>query len=526
LPAGIYSISYVVNVSNGSPGSRTNWTVGGGTVFIQSSQTQLLEETLSGPKPEGMVEATVTAAEGWSSQGGLNLLFSGEPSEYGNSEDGTFRLWAPTGTYTLEAGTSDDEDDLPKTVPVSVSNGRIAKVTIQLDPKPIPTGTSGQRSDQEVAWLNHQRTRWGLPGDVVNLPLWSDACAAHDYYGYRNSILEHEEFSNSPGASPGGNWAGTHAVLAEGNDWAEEDNPWFDAPIHLNQVLTPSLSVTGIDDSHGYQCLTTWPGLRRKGTPNGTVFTFPGDSTSGLPPVETASERPTTPNKVLGIPDKAGRQLFVYEEGTNIGTPLHVLSASLRDQTGTVVPVKWLDQESGIGGFLTGAIIVPVEPLKPFTTYAAAVTLAGFTTNYGEAISQVKHEWSFTTGHDNPNGYWDESKPKPARPTKPRRIVVVRWRKRHIIVKGWHFKRGRVVIKRKVLLKRKRRLNGKVMARAHVSVKGKFVARFRWPEKRHIALRVYQNGKSTAGIYTPPHPPGWYRHHHHRHGRYKREDMQ
>lgn len=104
----------------------------------------------------------------------------------------------------------------------------------------------------------------------------------------------------------------------------------------------------------------------------------------------------------------------------------------------------------------------------------------------------------------NPNGHWSEPKPKPTRQAKPRRIVIVRWKVGHIIVKGWHFESGHVVIRRKILLKRKRRPNGRVMAQAHVSARGKFVARFRWPEKRHIALRVYQNGKSTSGIYTPP----------------------
>jgi hypothetical protein len=472
-------------------------------------------ETLSGPKPEGMMEATVTAAEGWPSQGSLSLLFPGEPSEY--SYGSPSRLWAPTGTYTLEAGVSDLEDDLPKTVPVSVTDGMITKIHIQLDPNPITAGVSQQRSDQEAAWLNHQRARWGLPAGIVNVPIWSDACAAHDYYGYSNKILEHPEVPNSPGASLGGNWAGTHAVLAQGNEWAEEDNPWFDAPIHLNQVLTPSLSATGIDDSHGYQCLTTWPGLRREGVPTGTIFTFPGDGTVGLPPVETAGERPTTPNKVLGIPDKAGRQLFVYEEGTKVGeAPLHVLAASLQDQAGNKAAVKWLDQESSLGGYLTGAIIVPVEPLKPFTTYTATVTLAAFTTNQGVVVPQVTHTWSFTTGHENPDGSWSEPKPEREKPRGPQRKISAKWIKGQIIVKGWNFKKGKVVIKRKVLLKSKLRFNGEVMARAHVGAKGTFVASFHWP-KRHISLRVYQDGKSTFGIYNPPHPPSWYRHHH-KHG--------
>lgn len=121
-----------------------------------------------------------------------------------------------------------------------------------------------------------------------------------------------------------------------------------------------------------------------------------------------------------------------------------------------------------------------------------------------------------TTGRNNPGGTWDETQGKQEK-AGPRRIAIARWRHHRIVVKGWHFKRGHVLIRRKVLLRSKRRLNGRVMARARVDATGEFVAHFSWPEKRHIALRVYQGGRSTSAIYTPPHPPGWYRRHKHRH---------
>ena len=295
----------------------------------------------------------------------------------------------------------------------------------------------------------------------------------------------------------------------------------MDAPIHLNQLFTPDLSALGLDETSGHQCATTWPGILRERPAPGTIYTFPGDGTTGLPPVELAGEAPETPNHALGINDLAGRQLFVYEAGTETFQDgygrLHVTAASLIASDGSSVPLKWLDQESGLGGYLTGAIIVPVEPLRPFTSYSATVSLAAVESFFGAPpIPARTYSWSFATGRDNPGGIWEEPKLKQGN-SGPRRVAIAKWRHRRIVVKGWHFKRGRVVVRRKVLLKSKRRFDGRVMARARVSAKGEFVAHFPWPEKRHIALRIYQGGKSTSAIYTPPHPPGWYRRHRHRH---------
>jgi hypothetical protein len=519
LPAGIYSVSYSVNTVNPASGQTTNESLGGETVFLTPG-THVLSQTLSGARPQGFIEATITEAEGWpATEGTMSLTFPSGPEFATIGKDGVYRLWAPSGTYSLRAWSEWNLDDQEWSQQVSVSHGQTTRINIQLQPNPIPGGISASNEQQDVAWLNAQRERWGLPGGISALPLWSNACAAHDAYLSRNHILEHPENPTLPGASPGGRWGGEHSILSEGGDWSASENPWYDAPIHLNQMLTPALSIAGLDDSHGYQCMTTWPGMRRKGVPKGTIYTFPGDGTAGLPPVELANESPTTPNKELGIPEKAGRQLFLYEEGASIGlAPLQVLAASLQDQAGNKVPVKWLDQESSLGGFLTGAIIVPVEPLKPFTAYTATVRLAAVRGLDGTNLPEVTHTWSFTTGHNNPGGNWGESVPKPKQEKKraPQREIRLKWERGQVIVRGWHFNKGKVVIKRKVLLKSKRRFNGRVMARAHVGAKGTFRARFHWP-KRHISLRVYQDGKSTFGIYNPPHPPSWYRHHH-KHG--------
>lgn len=227
----------------------------------------------------------------------------------------------------------------------------------------------------------------------------------------------------------------------------------MDAPVHLNQLLTPSLNVIGLDERNdGYGCATTWPGLTGRPAPLGTVFTFPGDGTTDLPPSELAAEVPQTPNEALGINNLAGRQLFVYEEGFGDDYDrygrLHVLAASLSSTSGPVA-IKWLDQEASLGGYLTGAIIVPLHPLEPYTTYTASVTLAEG--SYGQ-IPQVTHTWSFTTGPPNPDGYWPRGTRAPKSKNLPRPPLKLKVRRTNPHAWKIQIKAGRVLLGRRAKL--------------------------------------------------------------------------
>lgn len=519
LPSGIYDISYVVNTVDPGSGHVTGETLASEMVFIHAGQTTSIAKALSGRKPQGMIEATVTAAEGWLEYGQVSLAFPAAQEVAYPEANRVFHLFAPAGTYALTATPEGPLDDAAASMPVSVSDGHATTVNIRLSPLGIPTGISAENTDTDLSWLNHQRSRWGLPGDLVNVPIWSDACAAHDAYEAQNNVVEHEEYL--PGATPGGNWAGTNAVLAGHGAWGEEVNPWMDAPIHLDQLFAPGLKKIGIDDSHDDQCATTWPGiyqdiLEARERP-GVVYTFPGDGATGLPPVEYASELPSTPNENLGISDLSGRELFVYESGTEFNNPdLTVVSASLTAGSESVELMRY--EHAGE----PGAIIIPVQPLKPFTTYHASVTLAEIKTSAGKVAPELTHDWSFTTGQDNPKGGWVEpTEPSGGPPVvhgvAPRKLRA-RWRRGHVIVKGWHFESGQVVIRRMVSRKGKKKRNGKVLARSRVRAGGSFSARFRWPRRR-IRLRVYQRGKSTPVTCDPPHLRLHHRRHRHHHRR-------
>jgi hypothetical protein len=323
--------------------------------------------------------------------------------------------------------------------------------------------------------------------------LWSQACASHDAYEQSNKVIQHPEFSGQPGFSLGGNWAGEHSILSGGYGWSPEANPWYDAPIHLNQLMTPDLWRVGLDSSHDNSCMTTWPGMSRPGQTPGTVFTFPGDGTVNLPPSERASELPTTPNKALGLPDLTGRQLFVYEEGTRRCNRLSIISASLRSAAGPA-EVRWMDQEGQLGGYLTGGIIIPVQQLAAYTTYTATVRLGALENICGTSAPEVTHSWSFTTGKANPTGAWREYHfaRKKRRPVHHHPTLKLRRRGNHMIVIGVYFEPKKEVVLR-------RRPGNQLIRRVKPSAKGKFTVPLKWGQRPFLIVTAKQ-GKRTVRV--------------------------
>ncbi len=258
--------------------------------------------------------------------------------------------------------------------------------------------------------------------------------------------------------------------------------------------MAAELSVVGIDVSHGSSCLTTWPGMRRK-LPLGQVYTYPGDGTTGIPPAEFASEIPTTPNKELGIPDLAGRHLFVYEGGLDagLGGSVHIESASLSSPSGPVA-VKWMDPDSL--GFLAGGDIIPLKPLKPFTTYTANVQIAAVDRSSGPDVPAVSHTWSFTTGKNNPRGHWNEGNGSDSTRRAHRKsghhhpTLKLRKRGDHMLAIGAYF-----TPKKKVTLRRQP--GNQLIKRVKPNHKGKFKVSLKWGHLPTLTV-IAKQGKKTV----------------------------
>lgn len=424
LAAGTYTAIFVVSdIGLRETQANQSFTV------REGEQTSLTTSLSGPPRPgEGTLAGTVTTSLGIPASGARIMLTSSggwTPPSTWVEENGSFRARLVAGTYGIvirrEASEADATGAEVLETIATVSAGETSNVEYTLPAQPplaVPPGTIAANTTRDLGYLNQERQRWGLPGSLRANVDWSQACAAHDAYMAANpnalaeEISPHTELPEKTGYSPGGTWGGEHSVLS-GGGWGAEANPWEDAPIHLNQLFAPDIIQMGIDESHGHACATTWPGVAAPSLPAGTVLTYPGNGTAGFPPEEDAAEWPFVPGSFVGIPQGtiAGRELFVYEEqpplpggcaGFCFGLAPTIVAASLYDPSGPV-EVRSVDgSTSGVGGYLMGAIMIPVKPLAPYTTYTANVTLAAST--FPTTFPEVTHHWSFTTGAPETSG--------------------------------------------------------------------------------------------------------------------------
>jgi Carboxypeptidase regulatory-like domain len=422
IPAGEYNVTIIVVPASGEHETRTSQTV----TLTEGQSLSLGIVNIGAPAvsearteaeiiAQGTVMVTVNTAEGLPANGAMLTI---QGSIGGGSATvptgGVVTEKVRNGPVTLSATDTppDSATQVSATAQATITANATTTVTLTLPagtPLALPAGIAASNSERDLGYLNAERTRWGLPAGVTLDSAWSQACAAHDTYLADNKLLEHPEDASLPGASPAGAWAGLHSILAGGAYWTAEGNPWEDAPIHLNQLYTPNLDVVGIDESRD-TCTTTWPGIGAPLQPGGTIITYPGDGTTGFPPAELATESPFVPGKFVGLPEGtiAGREIFVYEEPgacsllSCLGlTAPDVESATLTGPSGPVEVRTVSGNTSEVGGYLTGAIIIPVKPLAANASYTAEVALAP----YGELPAE-SHRWTFQTGPANPDGAW------------------------------------------------------------------------------------------------------------------------
>lgn len=295
------------------------------------------------------------------------------------------------GSYELQAfdaGRALDEGT------VTVTAGATSTVNVRLPPASVPAGTTAHNAAGDLRYLNALRASVGLPAGIVLNPRWSAECAAHDTYDRDNHILEHPENPKLRGASTGGAWAGLNSILAEYVWTRGNRTPWWTAPIHLIQLFSPSLSVIGIDNTDGFQCATTWPGMLRTPVTRDTIFTYPGNGSRNVPPSENADESPFVPGQFVGIPlgRTAGRELFVYlnQAGATGQAYVRILHATLR-RGRRPVAVRWVDNSTKtLGEYLSGGILLPLKPLRGRTRYTTTVTVK-------DGTGSLTDTWSFTT---------------------------------------------------------------------------------------------------------------------------------
>jgi hypothetical protein len=225
-----------------------------------------------------------------------------------------------------------------------------------------------------IANLNTQRGASGIPAGIANDASLSSGCAAHnDYMHMNNDTLGPDELPGRPGFTTAGDDAGNRAVLALGAlPWTTvNDNPWETAPIHLSQLLDPSLLVSGYNESFRFSCAVALGGARRAEPASPRLYTYPGPG-AHIYTAERALEGPFTPGELVGIKagTTTGAYIFVFVDGVIPLGPIKpdILHASLRQKKAGAKPVKLkvIDSTNAqISPYIPpGGILIPVKPLK------------------------------------------------------------------------------------------------------------------------------------------------------------------
>ncbi len=244
-------------------------------------------------------------------------------------------------------------------------------------------------SAQIVSLLNKERAANGIPAAVTENPAWSAACRQHNAYQAKNHVFGHAETEGKPGYSREGNLIAATSVLAQGIRWGPGD-PYDNAPYHLFDLLNPRISSTGAADSEGFGCVEILLGTLRAVPSSVQLYSYPGNGHRNVPYTQKASELPESPAQTLGLGSRAtGPTLLVYLDGPwSNGSRAQLTAATLRSARGSVA-LRWLDNTTSNLLAPTGAILVPVAPLRPATRYSVTVEGAVQGVQPGTTIDQA-----------------------------------------------------------------------------------------------------------------------------------------
>jgi hypothetical protein len=247
----------------------------------------------------------------------------------------------------------------------------------------VPTAAPAKDAtpSQIIKRFNKERKANGFPKVKLN-KTWSKRCKKHNAWMKRNKVLQHDEIPGTPGYSKDGAWAGMNSVLSQDTTWLR-GQPWLNAPIHLNQMLSPMLKRAGAHESKDRNCFTTFVGYNYSGPRPRTqrVYRYP----KVAPYAQSAYEFPHSPQHWIGIKDerKTGPYIYVFWDGP--APELGILkSARMTGPNGGKVKVKVLNARthSGDGYFLApnSGFVLPPRPLQKNADYSVSVT---FTTDRG-----------------------------------------------------------------------------------------------------------------------------------------------
>lgn len=252
---------------------------------------------------------------------------------------------------------------------------------------------------QIVASLNHQRVANGIPGGITLNAAWTTGCTHHIRYDELNGITwTHIEAQGKPGFTKDGQLSGLEGDQSYTYGW-EDGNPFENLPLHLANLLAPTLQTVGAYESGRRVCIQIEGvgGIARQFTTN-QVFTYPGPGRTGVVTSQTVhNEEPASPGDVVGLPQgrTTGPTIYVFAAGPWLLTGTMSISDAKVTGPHGAVAIRVVDpaQHPKIKYYVSNGVffLIPVTPLAAHTTYTATVTL-----HAADGTVQT-HAWHFST---------------------------------------------------------------------------------------------------------------------------------
>jgi hypothetical protein len=252
--------------------------------------------------------------------------------------------------------------------------------------------------DAIVAQLNHQRVTNGIPGGIVLNSAWTTGCEHHIRYEELNGIpWTHVETPGKPGFTKDGQLAGITGDQQHGLGTFDSTDPFENLPLHLANLLNPSLHEIGAYERGGRSCVVVQGGAPRTITAN-HLYVYPGPNRTGVAPSQRVhGEYPGAPGDVVGLPQgtTTGPTIYLFAAGPwQTELPLKLASAHVAGPDGPVA-IRVVDPRlhARIAPYVPLGVffLIPVSPLRAGATYRVTATV------HGAKGTSLTQGWHFRT---------------------------------------------------------------------------------------------------------------------------------
>jgi hypothetical protein len=250
---------------------------------------------------------------------------------------------------------------------------------------------------QIVARLNAERAANGIPAGITLNPSWTTGCKHHIAYEQLNHLnFTHVEVPGKPGFTKDGQLAGGAGDQQYGLGGWDAGDPFDRLPLHLANLMAPTLQQIGAYEADGRSCVVVALGYTRRVTAN-KLFIATARGRASTPASETVhNEEPASPGDAVGLPQgtTTGPTIYVLSAGPwTVDQPLQLTTATVRGPGGPVaVKLVVPAQHPKIKPYVAPGVffVIPVKPLQAGATYRVTVTVTSAKGTTLTATSQFR----------------------------------------------------------------------------------------------------------------------------------------